>query len=461
MTELSGAQDLGQTVARLRRTFTEGVTRPLSWRLTQLRQIQRMIVEREDAWQQAMKADLGKCALETHLTETGFLLAELRHTIANLPDWVRREKVSTPLLVFPASSYVERQPLGVALIIGPWNYPLHLSLAPMIAAIAAGNCVVVKPSEHAPVTSAAIAAILPDYVDQRAVAVVEGDYKVAGALLNERFDHIFFTGGTAIGRIVMTAAAKHLTPVVLELGGKCPCIVDASADIDLAARRITWGRFLNCGQTCIAPDYVLAHPAIEDALIDRIVHYVRKFYGDDPQQSPDYARIINGNHHDRLTGLIEGQNVVIGGKSDRDQRYIAPTILRDVDPESPVMQEEIFGPILPVLQIADVDAAIDFVNARPRPLGLYLFTGSRSQAERVITQTTSGGAAINDVIAQIGVPELPFGGVGDSGMGGYHGRHGFECFSHRKGVVDKSTHLDVAIRYPPYANKLRWLRKLQ
>ncbi len=346
-------------------------------------------------------------------------------------------------------------------MIGPWNYPIQLLLSPLVGAIAAGNAAVLKPSELAPASAAALAELVPRYLDTACIRVIEGGVPETEELLAERFDYIFFTGSTRVGRIVMEAAAKHLTPVTLELGGKSPCIVARDADMDVAARRIAWGKLVNAGQTCVAPDYVLVDAAAADSLVHRLEAAIRDFYGDDPRQSPDFARIVSPAHHARLCSFFEDGDVVVGGAADPDDRYVAPTILRNVRPDAKVMQEEIFGPILPVLTVESVDEAIEFVNAREKPLALYVFTRDKATSRRVVERTSSGGACINDVVAHLGVPDLPFGGVGESGMGAYHGRHGFETFSHRKAVLDKSTLVDPALRYPPYVeNKTKWAKRL-
>ncbi|HYL51007.1 MAG TPA: aldehyde dehydrogenase family protein, partial [Acidimicrobiia bacterium] len=336
------------------------------------------------------------------------------------------------------------------LIIGPWNYPVQLVLAPLIGAIAAGNCAVLKPSEVAPHASRTLARILPEYLDPDAVAVVEGAVPETTALLAERFDHVFYTGNGAVGRIVMEAAAKHLTPVTLELGGKSPAIVDRHADVAVAARRIAWGKYVNAGQTCVAPDYVLVDAQLEDALLDRLRESVHQFYGADPRRSPDYARIVNDRHFERLQRLARDGEIVYGGEHDAASRYFAPTALRNVPVGASVMQEEIFGPILPVIPVADVTAAIDFVNEREKPLALYLFSESQAVQERVVEETTSGGVALNATMMHLAVAELPFGGVGPSGIGAYHGRAGFDTFSHKKSVLAKPTRIDPPIAYPPY-----------
>ncbi len=330
-----------------------------------------------------------------------------------------------------------------------------------MGAIAAGNTAVVKPSEVSAATSAIIARLVPKYLDRDAVAVIEGGVPETTALLAQRFDHIFYTGNGTVGRVVMKAAAEHLTPVTLELGGKSPCIVDEDVDLDVAARRIVWGKFFNAGQTCVAPDYLLVHERVKPRLIDKLRQMVTEFYGDDPKQSRDYGRIINERHHARLSKLLASGKPVLGGQTDEQARYIAPTVLEDVSPDAPIMQEEIFGPILPVLTVPNVESAIEFVNRRDKPLALYVFTNDKQTAERVIERTSSGGACVNDCVSHLVPPELPFGGVGPSGMGAYHGKAGFDTFTHKKSVLDKATKLDAPLRYPPYADqKLKWVKRL-
>jgi aldehyde dehydrogenase (NAD+) len=354
-----------------------------------------------------------------------------------------------------------REPLGVALVIAPWNYPVHLLVLPMAAAIAAGNCVVGKPSELAPATSAALARLAASHLDPRAVAVVEGGATETQALLEERFDTIFYTGNAAVGRLVMEAAARHLTPVTLELGGKSPALVDAGADLEVAARRIAWGKFLNAGQTCVAPDYVLVHRAAEHELVDRLAAKIERFYGPDPRRSPDYARIVSDLHFDRLGALLSASSahVAVGGTSTRAQRYVAPTLLTGVDRDDPVMQDEIFGPVLPVVGVDGIDDAVRFVAGRPKPLALYVFSRSQRTVERVLAATSSGSVGVNCTVQQLAVPGLPFGGVGASGMGAYHGRHGYETFSHRRSVLAKPARPDPPVLYPPYGRVARWVLK--
>ncbi|MEM7605535.1 MAG: aldehyde dehydrogenase family protein [Myxococcota bacterium] len=446
----SSTLDAAREVESLRRVFNSRLTRSREWRERQLDAVIRFCKEEERAIAEALEQDLGKPPLDSFASEIVFVINEAKHAKKHLAEWMATERVATPLTLQPARSEVHWEPLGVALVISPWNYPFQLAVAPLVAALAAGCCVLIKPSEVAPHTSRLLAERLTKYVDGGAVRIIEGGVPETTAILAEPFDHIFYTGNGRVARIIMAAAAKHLTPVTLELGGKSPCIVDASADLDLAARRIVWGKYFNAGQTCVAPDYVLAEESIHDALLSRIVSTLREFYGDDPQASPDYARIISERHHDRLVGLLEGATLVVGGEHQRSDRYLAPTVVRDVDRRHPVMGEEIFGPILPFLSVANIDDALRFVQQGDKPLALYLFSGERSVQERVLAETSSGGAAINHVMAHLAVPDLPFGGVGPSGMGAYHGRWGFETFSHRKAVLRASTVVDSAqLLYPP------------
>ncbi len=444
-------------VARLRAGFDSGRTRAADWRLEQLGRLRAMLAENSDALEQALAADLRKPDPEGYATDIGFAIGEIDLARKELARWMKPRRIATPMKLQPASSRLVPEPLGVVLIIAPWNYPVQLAMAPLAAAIAAGNAAVVKPSEVTPHVSSALAELLPRYLDPECFAVALGGVPETQALLTERWDHIFYTGNGRVGRIVMAAAAKHLTPVTLELGGKSPCLVDAECNLDIAARRIVWGKFLNCGQTCVAPDYILVHASRENELIERLVHHLRAFYGEDPQRSPDLARIVNEQHVDRLAKLLESGTAVVGGQVDRADRYIAPTILRDVSPDSPVMQDEIFGPILPVLPVADLDEAIAFVNARPKPLALYVFTTRQDVKDAVVARTSAGGVCINATLWHLSNPNLPFGGVGESGMGAYHGRSGFDVFSHQKPVLEKSTRMDPSIGYPPYT---RWKKAL-
>jgi len=447
-------------VASLRAEFDRGRTRSLEWRLDQLEGIRRFLKDREEAILEALASDLGKPRLEAHSTEVSYTLNEITEAKRLLKKWMAPEKVSSPLMVQPAKSYIHKDPLGVVLIIAPWNYPLGLVLGPLIGAIAAGNSVIIKPSEVAPKTSAVLAQYLGEYVDPACVAVVEGAVPETTELLAERFDHIFYTGNGAVGRIVMAAAAKHLTPVTLELGGKSPTIIDRSANLDVAAKRVAWGKFSNAGQTCVAPDYVLCHRDVYEGFLDRLADTIRNFYGADPQKSPDYGRVVNTRHVKRLVALLGSGKIVAGGQVDESDRYMAPTVLRDVSPDSPVMQDEIFGPILPVLPVESIDAAVTFVNRRDKPLALYVYAEDADVANDVILRTTSGGAAVNHAWMHLANHDLPFGGVGESGMGNYHGRASFDCFTHRRSVLVKPTSLDAPVLYPPYNDTKKKILKM-
>lgn len=439
--------------------FATGQTHPIEFRLAQLQRLKQAIVQYQDAIFQAVYADLGRPEFEACFEMTA--VQEINIALKQLKHWMKPKRVLTPIDQFPASAWVQPDPLGVVLIIAPWNYPFSLMISPLVGAIAAGNCAILKPSEHAPHTAKVISDLIRSTFSPDYIAVVEGDTTVSQALLAEKFDHIFFTGGTAIGRIVMQAAAKHLTPVTLELGGKSPCIVDVDVRLDYAAKRIAWGKFINAGQTCISPDYVLVDRRIKSELIELMKRSIQEFYGDDPATSPDYGRIINQHHFQRLSALLNNGECVTGGTVDPETRYIAPTILDRVSWDAPIMQEEIFGPILPVLEYDDLAEAIAQVNARPKPLALYFFSKDPHKQARILRSTSSGGVCLNDTVMQIGVDGLPFGGVGESGMGRYHGQASFETFSHQKSVLKKSFWFDLGWRYAPYtASRLEQIKKL-
>ncbi|MGW2963986.1 aldehyde dehydrogenase family protein [Streptomyces sp. NPDC001220] len=425
-------------VARLRATFRTGRTKPVEWRTDQLRRLRAMLTERGDELAAALHADLGKSAVEAYRTEIDFTVREIDHSLDHLAEWLRPESAPVPAhLGGDASAWTQYDPLGVVLVIAPWNYPAQLLLAPLAGALAAGNAVVAKPSELAPATSAALARLLPAHLDAEAVAVVEGGVPETTALLAERFDHIFYTGNGTVGRIVMRAAAEHLTPVALELGGKSPAFVDRDVDLAVVADRLARGKFLNAGQTCVAPDYVLTDPETAAALEPELVRAVQALYGTEPKESGEYGRIVNERHFDRLSGLLGSGRVALGGDTDRAAKYIAPTVLADVDPGSPVMREEIFGPILPIVTVPDLDGAIGFINDRDKPLALYVFSESGDTRDRIAAETSSGGLGLGLPVAHLTVSDLPFGGVGESGMGSYHGRYSIETFSHRKAVLAK------------------------
>ena len=447
-----------EVVATARRAFETGRTKARSWRAAQLKALRVLLVDHEAEFAAALHADLGKSATEAWLTETGFLVREIDHTLRHLRAWTAPRRVPVPLSLATGRARVVREPLGVVLVIAPWNYPLQLCLAPLVGALAAGNTVVLKPSELAPATSALIARLVPEHLDREAVHVVEGAVPETTALLEERFDHIFYTGNGTVGRIVLEAAAAHLTPVTLELGGKSPAYVADDADLPVTARRLVWGKFTNAGQTCVAPDYVMATPETLAKLKPLLVEAIRETFGDDPASSPDYGRIVDGRHFERLTGLLtgllDGSRVVAGGRSDAATRYLEPTLVEVADADDPdeaVMRDEIFGPVLPLVPVADVDAAIALVNGRDKPLALYVFTPSAVVRERFVRETSSGAIGFNIPLAHLAVPELPFGGVGASGMGAYHGERSVELFSHAKAVLTMPTRPDTTawIR-PPF-----------
>lgn len=457
------ASEIEQQVARHRAYFLSGKTRPVEWREAQLAAVQALMKERAADFHDALWKDLRRNRVDADLADVKFVADEAAYARRRVRRWMRPLRESTPLILAPGRTRVRFDPLGVGLIIGAWNYPIMLVLSPLVAALAGGNAAVLKPSEGAPACAEAIARLVPQYLDREAVSVVTGGVAETTALLEQKWDHIFFTGGPPIGKIVMTAAARNLTPVVLELGGKNPTVVHSSADLRVAARRIAQGRWVNAGQTCTAPDYVLVFKDVAQEFLAQLKAAAIEFYGADPRQSPDYGRIASARHFERLTQLIGNGRVYHGGQHDRDDLFIAPTILVNVPPEAMIMQEEIFGPILPVLEVDTVEETIDHVNARPSPLGLYVFARDGNVADRIIEATSSGDAAINDCTVQPLVRELPFGGVGNSGMGKYHGEWGFRAYTNARGVLHRGTSFDPAVRYPPYSKNTRlrdWLARL-
>ena len=446
----------------LKTTFYGGRTKDLQWRAEQLTAIKRMMAERESEFIDALHQDLGKHALESWMTEISYVSEDAAYCRKNLRRWARSKRVSTPIVALPGKSWIQPEPLGVVLIIGAWNYPLMLTMAGACAAIAAGNCVVLKPSELAPATSALLAKCVPEYLDGGSIRVVEGGVDETSELLEQPFDHILYTGGGNVGRIVMSAAAKNLTPVTLELGGKSPCVVLPDADLEITARRIVWGKYTNAGQTCIAPDYILTDVDTEAKLLPLIESTIIEMFGDDPEQSDSYGRIINDRHFERISGLVGSGYVAIGGQTNAGTRYIAPTVLTDVPPESEVMQEEIFGPVLPIVRADDLDDAIHFIRERDKPLSAYLFTKSKDAESRFVDEVSCGNVCINDTTMFMAVHELPFGGVGPSGMGNYSGKYGFQTFSHMKAVMKRSWWPDLAVRYAPFTDKkFSFLRKIR
>jgi aldehyde dehydrogenase (NAD+) len=446
-------------IANQRAFFKTGGTHSLEFRRAQLAKLRDALVDHETALLSALHGDLRKSPQEAYSTEIGLVHGEIRHALGNLSGWMKPKRCGTPPLSWPARGFIRPEPRGVALIMGPWNYPLQLLLSPLVGAIAAGNCAVIKPSEFAPHAADAISKLFDTTFSTDYIAVVRGDRDVAEALLRERFDAIFFTGGTSVGRSVMAAAARHLTPVTLELGGKCPCIVCADAPLDIAARRIVWGKFMNAGQTCVAPDHIFVDRGIRDGLLQALKRAIREFYGEDPRNSPDYGRIVNRRHFDRLTGCLGQGRIAHGGQFDAGDLYLAPTILTDVPPDAPAMQEEIFGPILPVLEFDSLDVVLASLWDRPAPLALYLFTPHVATQELVLARSRSGGVCINDTITHMIGKNLPFGGLGDSGMGAYHGRASFDCFTHQRSVLRRSLAFDPKLRYPPPRISLSVLKR--
>ena len=443
-----------------RKYFHTGVTFPVKTRIENLKKLKAAVLAHEDEINKALQSDLGKSSFESYMCETGLLLDEISHMIRNLPDYAEEIEAATHLSNFPGRSYTKPVPYGVVLIMSPWNYPVLLSLEPLVDALAAGNTAIIKTSAYAPASSEVVVQIIKECFDPSYVAVVTGGREENAALLSQKFDYIFFTGSVSVGRLVMEKAATHLTPATLELGGKSPCIVERDAKLSLAAKRLVFGKFLNSGQTCVAPDYCFVHEAVKDEFIGYLEKWIDKMIGKQPFSNPDYPKMINEKHYDRVLGLIKGENVVTGGCGKRETLQIAPTVLKDVAPDAPVMQEEIFGPVLPVLTYRDISEVERFVADRPKPLALYLFTGSRETADRITENLSFGGGCINDTIIHLATSQMGFGGVGASGMGSYHGKKSFETFSHAKSIVNKSTWMDLPIRYMPYTKgKEKLLRK--
>jgi acyl-CoA reductase-like NAD-dependent aldehyde dehydrogenase len=449
--------DYTDLIAAQRAYFLSGATRPVAWRRAQLEALKALLEDNRGRFYSALYDDLRRNEVDADLMDIGHCINEADYALRHMQSWLKPEHLPMPLVLEPGRIRVRHDPLGVTLIIGPWNEPLMLTFGPLAPALAAGNTAVIKPSELSVATSALIAELVPRYLDRQAVAVVEGGVPETTALLEQQWDFIFFTGSPRVGKIIHQAAAKHLTPTVLELGGKNPTIVHSSADIKAAARRIANMRFANGGQICTAPDHVLVWPEIKDELVEHLVQAVRDFYGEEPQQSPDYGRIVNRASAERLAGLLGSGRAVVGGRVDLDDLYVAPTVLVDVGWDSPIMQEEVFGPILPVLEIDSVRGVIDWVNGHPAPLALYVFANDQDVTEQIIAATPSGNVDVNDCTLHPLVSDIPFGGVGNSGMGKYHGRWGFEAFTNTRGVLYHSPRVDPELRYPPYANhRLAW-----
>lgn len=446
--------DLDQLLRNQREYFRSGATLPVDFRVAVLQKLRSAVERHEPEIAAALKADLGKSDFEGFMCETGLVKSELSYMIRHTRRFASPRRVHTPLAQFASASYQKPSPYGNVLIMSPWNYPFLLTIDPLADAIAAGNTAVVKPSAYSPATSAVIAQLIAECFPPEYVAVVTGGRKENAALLEKKFDLIFFTGSQAVGREVLRHAAEHLTPAVLELGGKSPCIVDSTAKLALAAKRIVFGKYLNCGQTCVAPDYILCHRGVKDQLVEELCRQTRLQYGEDPLAGPDYGRIVNEKHFDRLCGLMDPEKTVLGGTAKRDTLQIAPTVLDNVTWEDPVMQEEIFGPILPVLTFDRFEEVYALLADRPKPLALYLFSEDRGRAREVTERCSYGGCCVNDTIIHLATSEMGFGGVGESGMGAYHGKTGFDAFSHSKSIVDKKTWMDLPMRYQPYRRGL-------
>ncbi|MFA5340642.1 MAG: aldehyde dehydrogenase [Clostridia bacterium] len=433
--------------------FNSDVTKDPSFRIDALKRLYDAIVIKEEKILEALKKDLNKSSFEGYMSEIGMVRDELRHFIKNLKKWSRPKKVASPLAQFPSKSYIIAEPYGVVLIMAPWNYPFQLCIEPLIGAIGAGNCAVIKPSAYAPATSMIIANIIEEIFPSDYIAVVQGGRKENSELLENRFDYIFFTGSTSVGKTVMEAASKHLTPISLELGGKSPAIVDQSSDIPLFAKRIAFGKYLNAGQTCVAPDYVLVHESLKDSLVESLRTSIKDFFGDNPLLNTNLPKIINEKHFERLINLIKEEKKVIGGRSDRTNLLIEPTILTDVSYDSAIMQEEIFGPILPILTFTDINNVISDLKNREKPLALYIFSTNKYIQKKITESLSYGGGCINDTIVHLATSKMGFGGVGYSGMGSYHGKFSFDTFTHYKGILNKSNWLDLPMRYHPYNEK--------
>jgi aldehyde dehydrogenase (NAD+) len=453
-------QDIITTLGLQRQYFNEGKTKNISHRLEFLKRLEQSILKHEKDIMEALRKDLNKAPFEAYATEIGMVLEEIRFVTKHLRGWARPRQVRTPITNFPSVSRIYSEPFGTVLIMSPWNYPFQLAISPLAGAIAAGNCAIVKPSNYSPNTSAVIELILSEVFPKEYVSVIQGGREANKTLLEQKFDYIFFTGSVTVGKLVMRAASEHLTPVTLELGGKSPCIVDETANLELAAKRIVWGKFLNSGQTCVAPDYLLVHHSVKEALLKKMKKYIHQFYGDDACMNDNFPKIINEKHFDRLLDLMNNENIVIGGTSSRERNQISPTILNNINWNSPVMAEEIFGPILPVLEFKNLGEVITMVNNHPKPLALYYFTSKKENERRIINGISYGGGCINDTIMHLATSHMPFGGVGDSGMGRYHGKDSFDTFSHKKSVLKKANWLDVPLRYPPYKDHLKTLKKL-
>ena len=444
-----------------RKFFTSEETKSYTFRVKMLKKLREAILGFEEEIFEALETDLKKSKFDAYTTEIGHCLAEIIFAVKNLKKWMTQQKVGGSKLFPLSKGFIVSEPLGISLIVSPWNYPFALTILPLIASIAAGNCTVLKPSEISKNTEKVILEMITKYFDEKFISVICGGVEISQKLLKEKFDYIFFTGGEKVGKIVMKAAAENLTPITLELGGKSPCIVDENCDLQKATRRITWGKFLNAGQTCVAPDYLLVQKNVKGKLITEIKKYILEFYGESPQESKDFGKIINENHFDRLSELLKEGEVIFGGKTNREKLYISPTLIKKIPENARIMNEEIFGPILPILEFSQASEAINFINRKPKPLALYIFSRDKRFRHRVISETSSGGVCINDTIVHLTASNLPFGGVGNSGFGKYHGKAGFDTFSHQKSVFRQTLLFDMPKRFPPTNDmNLKILRKI-
>ena len=448
------SQEINSLLERQRVYYRSGATLPVKFRVEQLKKLYATVKKYQNEINDALKSDLGKSYYEGFMCESGLVLTEISYMIKHTRKFARRKRVATPLAQFCSHSYKQPVPYGNVLIMSPWNYPFLLALEPLTDAIAAGNTAIVKPSAYSPATGKVVEKILKECFAPEYIAVVMGGRAENTALLDGKFDLVFFTGSQAVGKEVLRHTAEHLTPAVLELGGKSPCIVDATANVKLAARRIVFGKYLNCGQTCVAPDYVLCERSVKDEFVKAVIAEIKRQYGEDPLKNKDYGKIINEKHFARLCGLIDQEKVIVGGNTSPDTCQIAPTVMDNVTSDDAVMGEEIFGPIMPILTFDDFDSVVDDLKAKDKPLALYLFTSDKKHIRRVTTELSYGGGCINDVIIHLATSNMGFGGVGESGMGSYHGKDGFDAFSHYKSIVDKKTWLDLPMRYQPYKSRL-------
>lgn len=440
--------------------FETGETRNIDFRMEQLKKMKKAIQENEGLILAALYEDLHKSEFEAYASEIGLLLDSIKHMIKNIKSWTSVKKVRTPITQLGGKSYIYSEPYGTVLIIGPFNYPFQLLMEPLIGAIAAGNCAVLKPSEYTPNVSKVISKIISENFNEKYIRVVEGGVETTSSLIHAPFDYVFFTGSAPVGKLVMEAASKNLTPITLELGGKSPCIIHSDADLKTAAKRIAWGKFLNAGQTCVAPDYVLVHKDVKNKFLDEMKYTLNNFYGEEPILSKDYPRIINSRHLERLIELLDERKIVVGGKYNKEELYMQPTIMDSVNWNDKIMEDEIFGPILPIIEYEDLDRVIKNINSRPKPLALYIFTKNKNIENEIIARVPFGGGCVNDTISHLATPYLPFGGVGASGIGGYHGKHSFDTFSHKKSILKKTTKWSMNFIYPPYdKRKLSLLKK--